>query len=143
MEFDRVDQKQLLEKWLGPEASYRALQILAGGLSGLLFLGISLLLCQRQQRGDKAKQQLDRLLHYLAKHQLRPIPGETLSTFIERAYEQKIKLKPELIKFQRAYYRLRFEINCDKKTEQERLRSAIKTLKRLRISPQGRAQSPP
>jgi len=140
MEFDRVNQKQLLEKWLGPEASNRTLQILAGGLSGLLFLGISLLLCQRQQKGDKAKQQLERLLRNLAKKQLHPIPGETLSTFIERAYTQKIELKPELIKFQDAYYRLRFEANCDKKIEQERLRNAIKTLKRLRFSPQGRAQ---
>ena len=101
------------------------------------------MLCQRQQKGDKAKQELERLLRYLAKHQLHPIPGETLSTFIERAYTQKIKLKPELNKFQEAYYRLRFHANCDKKIEQERLRSAIKTLKHLRISPQGRAQSPP
>ena len=104
MEFDRAKQNLLLEKWLGPEASNRALQILAGGLSGLLLLGISLLLCQRQQKGDKAKQELERLLRYLAKHQLHPIPGETLSTFIERAYTQKIKLKPELNKLQEAYY---------------------------------------
>lgn len=143
MEFDRAKQNLLLEKWLGPEASYRALQILAGGLSGLLFLGISLLLCQRQQKGDKAKQELERLLRYLAKHQLHPNPGESLVAFIERAYEQEIKLKPELSKFQETYYRLRFHANCDRKTEQERLRSAIINLKRLRISPQGRAQSPP
>ena len=144
MGFDRAKQNLLLEKWLGPEASYRALQILAGGLCGLLFLGISLLWRQRwQQKGDKAKQELNRLLRYLAKHQLQPNPGETLSAFIERAYKQEVKLKPELIKFQQAYYRLRFEANTDKKTEQERLRSAIKTLKHLCFSPQGRAQSPP
>ena len=143
MEFDRAKQNLLLEKWLGPEASYRALQILASGLSGLLFLGISLLLCQRQQKGDKAKQELERLLRYLAKHQLHPNPGETLSIFIERAQMQDIKLKPELSKFQEAYHRLRFHTKCDRKTEQEILRSAIINLKRLRISPQGRAQSPP
>lgn len=144
MGFDRAKQNLLLEKWLGPEASYRALQILAGGLCGLLFLGISLLWRQRwQQKGDKAKQELNRLLRYLAKHQLQPNAGETLSAFIERAYKQEVKLKPELIKFQEAYYRLRFNANCDKKTEQERLRSAIKTLKHLRFSPQGKAQSPP
>jgi len=144
MGFDRAKQNLLLEKWLGPEASYRALQILASGLCGLLFLGISLLWRQRwQQKGDKAKQELNRLLRYLAKHKLQPNAGETLSAFIERAYKQEIKLKPELIKFKEAYYRLRFEANTDKKTEQERLRSAIKTLKHLCFSPQGRAQSPP
>ena len=144
MGFDRAKQNLLLEKWLGPEASNRAFQILAGGLCGLLFLGISLLWRQRwQQKGDKAKQQLNRLLRYLAKHQLQPNPGETLSAFIERAYKQEVKLKPELIKFQQAYYRLRFEANCDNKIEQERLRSTVKTLKHLCFSPQGRAQSPP
>ena len=136
--FDRAQQNLLLEKWLGPEASFKAIQILAGGLCGLLFLGISLLWRQRQlQRGDKAKQQLDRLLHYLAKKQLRPNPGESLAAFIERAQMQEIKLKPDLIEFQDAYYRMRFHENYDKKTEQERLRSAVKNLKRLRFSPQG------
>ncbi len=131
MEFDRAKQNLLLEKWLGPEASYRALQILAGGLCGLLFLGISLLWRQRwQQKGDRAKQELIRLLRYLAKHQLQPNAGETLSTFIERAYEKEIKLKPELIEFQQAYYRLRFEANTNKQTEQALLRRAINNLSR-------------
>ena len=136
--FDRAQQNLLLEKWLGPEASFKAIQILAGGLCGLLFFGISLLSRQRQlQRGDKAKQQLNRLLHYLAKKQLRPNPGESLAAFIERAQMQDIRLKPDLIEFQDAYYRMRFHENCNEKTEQERLRSAVKNLKRLRFSPQG------
>lgn len=127
--FDRAQQNQLLEKWLGPEASIKAIQILAGGLCGLLFLGISLLWRQRQlQRGDKAKQQLDKLLHYLAKKQLRPNPGESLAAFIERAQGQEIKLKPDLIEFQDAYYRMRFHENCDEKNEQERLRIVVKNL---------------
>jgi len=131
MEFDRAKQNLLLEKWLGPEASYRALQILAGGLCGLLFLGISLLWRQRwQQKGDRAKQELIRLLRYLAKHQLQPNAGETLSTFIERAYEKEIKLRPELIEFQQAYYRLRFEANTNKQTELSLLRRAINNLGR-------------
>jgi hypothetical protein len=131
MEFDRAKQNLLLEKWLGPEASYRALQILAGGLCGLLFLGISLLWRQRwQQKGDRAKQELIRLLRYLAKHQLQPNAGETLSAFIERAYKKEIKLKPELIEFQQAYYRLRFEANANKQTEQALLRRAINNLGR-------------
>lgn len=136
--FDRAQQNLLLEKWLGPEASFKAIQILAGGLCGLLLLGISLLWRQRQlQRGDKAKQQLNRLLHYLAKKQLRPNPGESLAAFTERAQMQDIRLKPDLIEFQDAYYRMRFHENCNEKTEQERLRSAVKNLKRLRFSPQG------
>ena len=136
--FDRAQQNLLLEKWLGPEASFKAIQILAGGLCGLLFLGISLLSRQRQlQRGDKAKQQLNRLLHYLAKKQLRPNPGESLAAFIERAQMQEIKLKPNLMEFQDAYNRMRFHENCNEKTEQERLRSAVRNLKRLRFFPQG------
>ena len=131
MGFDRAKQNLLLEKWLGPEASYRALQILAGGLCGLLFLGISLLWRQRwQQKGDNAKQELNRLLRYLAKHKLQPNAGETLSTFIERAYKQEVKLKPELIKFQEAYYRLRFEANTNKEIEQKKLQSAINFIKK-------------
>ena len=70
---------------------------MVGGLSGLLLLGTSLLWSQRwQQKGDRAK------------HQLQPNAGETLSAFIEQAYKQEIKLKPELIKTQHAYCKLHF-----------------------------------
>ena len=41
---------------------------------------------------------------------------------------QETKLKPDLIEFQDAYYRMRFHENCDEKTEQKRLRSAVKNL---------------
>ncbi|NDG00339.1 MAG: hypothetical protein EB123_02630, partial [Synechococcaceae bacterium WBB_32_011] len=72
-----------------------------------------------------------------AKKQLQPIPGESLAAFIERAQMQDIRLKPDLIEFQDAYYRMRFHENCDKKTEQKRLQSAVKNLKRLRFFAQG------
>jgi transglutaminase-like putative cysteine protease len=130
MEFDRAQQNLLLQKWLGPEASYRALQILAGSLCSILIMGIAILWNQKQQqKDDRAKKQLGKLLNYLAKHQLHPNQGETLHAFIKRAYEQEIKLKPELIKFQQAYYRLRFEANCEEKIEQKKLRSAIQHLR--------------
>ena len=104
---------------------------MVGGLSGLLLLGTSLLWSQRwQQKGDRAKQELTRFFRYLAKHQLQPNAGETLSAFIKRAYKQEVKLKPELIKFKEAYYRLRFEANIDKKTEQRLLTRAINNLGR-------------